>query len=1024
LELERIKGHSETKITKAQIRLLIVDDHAVVRTGLSSMLGKQPGIKVLGAAASAEEALELLDCSPVDIVLLDLRMPKTKMNGIDALRAINKRKSPPQVIIFSSLEFGEEISRAVRAGARGYLLKGTSRDEIVAAIVAVHGGGQYFSPAIASRLSDGNYRSSLSPRDPSGGFDSGRDSRATIRGGVNMSQEHFYMQSSWLSLDKLLRDLKHGFRSLLESPGFAITAILTLALGMGANTAVFSVMNAVLLQSLPVAHADRVVYLRTSNPPHGTGTVDSTETFSYPVYDALRKQADGMSAIIAYVPLSGNKVAVRYGSEPEEAEGDMVSGNFFSGLGVTLQRGHGFTEQDENDHAPIAVISNDYWIRRFSRNPDVLGSTLYVKGISFTIVGIAAKGFEGLEAGESTDFWVPLQNRPELNAWGNPLQDGKAYMANPTWWCLRLIGRLDPGVTKARAAAQLQSIFQQAAYLGIGATAPGERKPTLSLVDARGFPGYDEQYGNSLRLLMGMVGLVLLIALTNVVMLLMARNASRQREFSMKLALGAGRGDLLRQLLSESILLVAAGGLVAWVFAVYATRALGAWAQIESSLAPDGTVLRFTVGILAVAVLLFGLAPLRIALAASPSLALKTSAAASGIDTGKSRMGRIIVVVQMGLCVILLVGAGLLIRTLQNLKDTPLGMKVDGLVVFGVSPHIESLPQGREFYRELIAKLRELPEVESVTIMQSRLGSWSSDNSDMMVDGKLPDVVNGSSRTVRSNIVGPGFFTTLGVPVLAGRDFADTDTETSPHAGIINEEFARRFLPNQNPLGHVIGPDNGMYQMRIVGVVKDHKYRSIDEDPIPMAWYMYAQIPVIGKMDVEIRMRGEPLAILPAARKVVQQLDPNLALIQPTTQRAQFDTTITNQVLFARLAGFFGLLAVVLVATGLYGTLTYRVNRRTAEIGIRMAMGANRGQVVWMILRDALLLTTVGVAMGIPCAIFVGRALASSLYGVNPLDVTSYSLAVLGVAAVALIASAVPARRAAGIEPLIALRTE
>jgi predicted permease len=843
-------------------------------------------------------------------------------------------------------------------------------------------------------------------------------------GNVRAAKERFYVRSRWVWLDKLLRDLRHGLRSLLESPGFTITAILTLALGMGANTAVFSVMNAVLLRSLPVADADRVVYLRTSNPPRGTGTIDTTQTFSYPVYDALRKQAGGMAAVIAYVPLSGNKVAIRYGAEPEEAEGDMVSGAFFSGLGVKLERGRGFTEQDEKDHAPVAVISDQHWTRRFARNPDVLGTTMYVNGIGFTIVGVAAKGFEGLEAGRSADFWIPLQNRPALNAWGNPLEDGKTYMTNPTWWCLRLIGRLSPGVTKAQAAAQMQPVFQQAAYIGLGSPMQGEMRPTLSLIDARGFPGYAEMYGKPLRLLMGMVGLVLLIALTNVGMLLMARNATRQREFSMKLALGAGRGDLLRQLLTESVLLVFAGGLLAWLFAVFATRALGFWAQIESSLAPDATVLRATIGVLALAVLLFGLAPLRIALSAAPSLVLKTSAAASGTDTGKSRMGRSIVALQMALCVVLLVAAGLLIRTLRNLENTPLGLKVDGLVVFGVKPDIKSLAQGREFYGELIGKLRELPGVESVTIMEERLGSWWSDNSDMMVDGKLPEVANGASRTVRSNVVGPEFFTTLGVPVLAGRDFSDSDNATSPHVGIINEEFARRFFPNQNPLGHVIGPDNGMYQMTIVGMVKNHKFRSIDEEPIPMAWYMYAQIPMIGKMDVELRVHGEPLAILPSARKAVQQLDPNLPLIRPMTQRAQYDTTISNQMLFARLAGFFGLLAVSLVATGLYGTLAYRVNRRTAEIGIRMAMGAGRGQVVWMILRDSLLLTAVGVAMGVPLAMLVGRALGSSLYGVKPLDGASYLLAVLGVTSVALAASALPARRAANVEPLTALRAE
>lgn len=843
-------------------------------------------------------------------------------------------------------------------------------------------------------------------------------------GSVPAAQERFYLRGRWLWLDKLLRDLRHGFRSLLERPGFAITAILTLALGMGANTAVFSVMNAVLLQSLPVADANRVVYLRTSAAPRGTGTIDSNETFSYPVYNALRGQSGALTAVIAYVPLSGNKVAVRYGSEPEEAEGDMVSGAFFSGLGVKLQRGRGFTEQDEQDHAPIAVISHDYWTGRFARNPDVLGTTLYVNGVGFTIVGISAEGFEGLEPGKSTDFWIPLQNRPELNAWGNPLEDGKNYRSNPTWWCLRLIGRLAPGVSKAQAAAQLQAVFQAAAYIGLGLPQQGEKKPGLSFVDAKGFPGYAAQYGKPLRLLMGMVGLVLLIALTNVVMLLAARNAARQREFSMKLALGAGRGDLLRQLLTESFLLVSAGGLAAWFFALFATRALAAWAQIESSLAPDSTVLGFAVAVLAIAVLLFGLAPLRVALSAGPTLALKTSSAASRMDSAKSRTSRTIIALQMSLCVILLVAAGLLIRTLRNLENAPLGFDVHGLVVFGVNPHIQSLAAGREFYRELIGKLRGLPGVESVSVMLERIGSGWSNNSDMMVDGRFSQVNTAASRTVRWNVVGPDFFHTLGVPILAGRDFADSDTASTPLVGIINEEFARRFLPNVNPLGHTFGPNNGQVKVTIVGVVKNHKFRSIDEEPIPMAWYEFAQIPVIGKMDVELRVHGKPLAILPAARKVVQQMDPNLPLIEAMTQRAQYDMSISRQVLFARLAGFFGLLAIALVATGLYGTLSYRVSRRTAEIGIRMAMGAGRSQVVWMILRDSLILTVSGVLLGIPLAMLVGRALSSSLYGVKPLDTASYLLAVLGVAAVALAASAVPARRAAAVEPLTALRTE
>jgi predicted permease len=843
-------------------------------------------------------------------------------------------------------------------------------------------------------------------------------------GNVRAAQERFYIKNRWVWLDKLLRDLRFGLRSMRQSPGFAITAILTLALGMGANTAVFSVMNAVLLRSLPVPDPQRVVYLHTSNPPSRTGTIDTQDTFSYPVYDALRKQSSVID-VVAYAQMSGDKVSVRVGEQPETAEAEMVSGNFFSVLGVRLARGRGFIAQDENDHTQAMVISYNYWTARFSRDPDILGKTIYVKGVPFTIVGVTAEGFEGTEASKSLNFWIPLQNRVEFNVLGNPPEDGKLYQQDPTWWCLRLMGRLAPGVSREQALVRIQNVFQTAAYVGLGSPLAGEKLPVLSFADAKNFPGYDMQYGKPLRMLMTMVGLVLLIALTNVVMLLMARNATRQREFSLRLALGARRGELLRQLLTESLLLVTVGGALAWGFAEVATQTLGKWAQIESNLAPDKTVLLFTLAVLLLAAVLFGLAPFRIAIAGGAELALKTSAATSSTDAGKTRTGKVIVALQMALCVVLLVGGGLLIRTLRNLQHISLGFPAEGLVVFGVNPqNIHSVPEGIVFYQELMSRLRVLPGVESVTIMDNRLGSWWSNNSDMMVDGKLPDVANGGSRTVRSNVVGPDFFHTLGVPVLAGRDFVDSDTATSPHVGIINEQFAKRFLPNQNPLGHIIGPDNGKYQMTVVGVVKDHKYRSIDEEPIPMAWYMYAQIPIMGPKHVELRVHGEPLAILPAARKVLQQMDPTLPLIQPITQRAQFETTISQQLMFARLAEFFGVLAVVLVATGLFGTLSYRVNMRTAEIGVRMAVGARREQVVWMILKDSLLLTAVGVVLGVPLAMLVGRALTSSLYGVRPFDVVSYLLAIVGVAVVALAASAIPAGRAASVDPLTALRTE
>ncbi len=838
-------------------------------------------------------------------------------------------------------------------------------------------------------------------------------------GNVREAQERFYIKGRWVWLDKLLRDLRFALRSMRHSPGFAVTAILTLALGMGANTAVFSVMNAVLLRSLPVPDPQRLVFLRTSGPPEGASKLTLYDTFSYPVYDALRRQSGGLSDVIAVAQLSVDKVNVRVGAQPEETEADMVSGNFFSGLGVKLARGRGFTAQDETERAQVMVISYNYWTRRFSRDPNVLGKPLYVKGVPFTVVGVTAEGFEGTDAGRSMDFWIPLQDRVEFNVLGFPPNQGRLYRQFQTWWCIRLLGRLAPGVSRGQALARLQSIFQTAAYVGLSSPRAGEKLPVLSFEDAKNFPGYDGQYGKPLRIMMAMVGLVLLLALTNVVMLLMARNATRQREFSLRLALGAQRGELLRLLLTESLLLVAVGGALAWGFAEMATRVLGCWARIESSLAPDKTVLLFTLGVLLFAAVLFGVAPFRVAIAGGAELALKSSAATSSTDAGKTQTGRIIVAAQMALCVVLLVGGGLLIRTLRNLENIPLGMQTEGLVVFGLNPQrAHSEAELVQFYQELQRGLRVLPGVESVAVMQYRLGSGWSNNTNVGIDGKDAVPAKETPAMMRTNDVGPDFFHTLGVPVLLGREFVDADKATSQPVAVVNELFAQQLLPGQSPLGHRVN------DRVIVGVVKNHKYESMDEEPIPTAWYDYAQSSEEGEMNVEMRVRGDALAILPAVHKVVAQMDPDLPLIQPILQRTQFEQTISQQLMFARLAEFFGLLAIVLVATGLYGTLAYRVNMRTAEIGVRMAVGARRGQVVWMILKDSLLLTVVGVVMGVPLAMLVGRALTSSLYGVKPLDAASYLLAVVGVAIVALAASAVPARRAASVDPLTALRTE
>ncbi|ADV81572.1 ABC transporter permease [Terriglobus saanensis] len=845
-------------------------------------------------------------------------------------------------------------------------------------------------------------------------------------GNVRAAQERFYMKGRWIWLDKLMRDLRFGMRSLWKTPGFTVTAVLTLALGVGANTAVFSVMNAVLLKSLPVEDPQRVVYVKTSGAPRRANNTGNWDTsLSYPVYDALRREKNVLSDVMAYVPLANDKIGVRIGAQPEEAEADMVSGNFFSGLGVKMVRGRGFIGSDETDHAPIAVLSSKYWTARFASDPDVVGKTIYVKGVPLTIAGVAAAGFEGVEPGHSTDLWIPLQNSEALNAWGAPFRKGKNFMQVPDWWCLRMVARLAPGVSREQAAQRLQGTFKAAAYISLGSPLAGEKPPVLSFDEAKNFPGYEEEWGKPLRMLMAMVGLVLLIAMTNIVMLLMARNATRQKEFSLRLALGAQRGELLRQLLVESLLLVTLGGALAWAFAQGATRMLGIWAHIDSSLSPDRMVLLATLVVLLLAAVLFGLAPFRTAVAGGAEMALKTSAATSGTDAGKTRTGKIVVALQMALCVVLLVGGGLLVRTLQNLQNIPLGIRTEGLLVFGVSqPNATTGMQSVQFYEELLRKLRALPGVEAVTVMGNRVGSGWSNNNNAMVDGKEPQPVGGGSTMQRNNYVGADFFHTLGIPIVMGREFADVDTPTSQQVAVVSELFAQRFLPNVNPLGHHINGNSKKDDVVIVGIAKNNKYTSMNEEPIPMIWYHYAQAGEPMAMHVEMHVNGDPMSMLPSARKVVASLDPNIPLVLPMTQRAQFEQSISQQLMFARLAEFFGVLAVVLVATGLYGTLAYRVSMRTAEIGVRMAVGARRGQVVWMILRDSLILTGVGVLVGVPLAMLVARALTTSLYGVKPMDVMSYVMAVVGVTLVALAASALPAGRAASVDPLTALRAE
>ena len=814
-----------------------------------------------------------------------------------------------------------------------------------------------------------------------------------------------------------LQDVRYALRQLRKSWGFTLVVVLTLALGIGANTAVFSVMNAVLLQLLPVSRPEGLSYVEMANDqgqaPGGSNTGDSSTSFTEETFEALRLRSDVFEELVAYVPLSfTGSVAVRYGQLPDEAEGEEVSGNFFSGLGARIERGRGFTLQDEQNHTALVVLSYDYWTRRFSRVVSVLGQTLNVKGVPLTIVGIAAQGFKGIEPGSATDFWIPLQNDPRVNAWGSTSET--TLYGSPKWWCLRLMARLRPGVSHIQAQQALAGTFSEVVTKSLGKIDPKEWKPLLDFVPARGVSGYSNAYRQPLQILMSLVGLVLLIACTNVAMMVQARNTVRQREFSLRMAIGAGRGRIFRQLLSESLMLVSAGAGLGWVFALSATHMLTAWSGIESGLSPDRTVLLFTLLISAVAAVAFGLVPLWSAVHAPVAGVLRSTASGTTAHRGRVLGGRVVLAAQMAICLVLLMAGGLLLRTLRNYAHQNLGMDAQGLVVFGVSPQGQA--DTHAFYRMLLDRVRAVPGVESVSMADNRPGSGWSSNNDLIIDG-----VQQRGVTLRSNDVGADFFHTMGVSIVDGRDIRETDGKDTQAVAVVNETLARRYFPHGSAVGHQIG---GRHRVMIVGVARDSKYRSVDEDPMPMAYYTAMQAATLGTMHIEVRTRGDAGAMLPVLRKVVAEADPNVPLEKPMTQQAQFEQSYTQQKMFAAMGGFFGALAALLVATGLYGTHSFRVSRRTTEIGVRMALGATRMRVLTMVMRESLWILLAGLAAGLPLTYFAIRPLKAMLYQMSPFDPMSFAIAVIAMIAVATFAALLPARRAARLEPMQALRTE
>ncbi len=822
------------------------------------------------------------------------------------------------------------------------------------------------------------------------------------------------------------QDLRYTFRQLAKSPLFTAVSILTIALGIGANTAIFSVMNAVLLHFLPVPNPQQLVYFHLKNQPRSTSQTGYGDmSMSLPVFEAMRIQQEVFTDVIGFAPLSFQKVAVRIGAEPEETLGEMVSGNFFSGLQVQPILGRGFTLKDESTHAPIAVLNYEWWKSRFGGDKDILGRTIYVKGVPFAIVGIAPPGFNGVDpVHPAMDFWIPLQDRSELNAWGTPSTDHTLY-GSPNWLALLMLGRLRPGVSPRQALAQLTPTFQNA-LANTSPVDPHEQKPQLVLSGVRGVENLRDDYEHPLRFLMSMVVFVLLIACANTVMLLLARNATRLPEFCLRQALGANKRALFLQMLRESVLLVAAGAALGWIFAGAATQALTVWSGVDIVIEPEKLVLLFTAGVSAVVAIAFGLAPMGLITRLPLNLALRSTGGVAGTRQDRWLGRKLVMALQISLCMVLLCVAGLLYRTLRNLESRDLGMRTDGLLVFGIGPqsNIHTDADAVRFHTVLLNRMRALPGVDSATVMEVRIGSGGSDNDGALVDEHDP-TPDRPFAGVRSNFVGSSFLHTLGIPLQLGRDIENSDTADSRKVAIVNQTFVDRYLSSVYPLEHHIALlGDREVQYAIVGVAGNSRYTSVRETERPMAYFPFTQTRGVLDMQYELHTRGDPKMLLPEAAKVVHEIDPNLPLQKPMTQQAQFAETVSQERLIANLSVFFGGLAAFLVAIGLYGTISYGVSRRTMEIGVRMALGAQRREVLWMVLLESFSVAALGLGVGIPAALAVATTLRSMLYGLSSSDPLTILVALVGITIVTLVAAFFPARRAASIDPMRALRME
>jgi predicted permease len=862
-------------------------------------------------------------------------------------------------------------------------------------------------------------------------------------GNVALIEQRSREAWQWPRLESIWADVRYAFRQLRKSPGFVLTAILTLTLAVGANTAVFSLMDALLLRSLPVRDPQQLALMSYDFGSSPTGGFNSSGysgyEFSYPLFQRFRRQDKIFSDVFGYASLGFKEknLVLRMHGDTMQASGTMVTGGYFNGLGVTAALGRSIQESDLAPAAPrVTVISYAFWQRVFAGSASAIGQSVTLNSISYTIVGVAPRGFTGVQPGIADDLWIPISRTSNLAPWGVGGVD-ESQTASERWWWLTVMGRLRPGISKQQAASGLSTELVATMTALKDAKPSGAQLPFVKLEDgSRGMQLMQAFYAQPAALLMGLVGLVLLAACANLATLLLARASARQREIAVRLAVGASPARVWRQLLTESLLLSITGGALGILVAPLAMRAIASGIitggnRYSLDLTLDTRVLFFTAALSILTGICFGLVPALRSSRVDVNSTLKDGAAT---DTGRSNLPmRSLVVAQAAISTMLLIVAGIFLQSLAGLRSQITGFDQGHLLVFHLDPTQsgytgEQLPA---LYTQMEQRLAALPGVRNVTTIGNPFISGWQNNFDVQIEGyTAPDR---QDPNVMNNAGGAHFLATAGIPLLMGRDFSESDTATSPKVAIVNESFAKKYFGARSPIGYHITfkpwkEDPVSYT--IVGVCADAFYTSLRNGMKP-TWYQamaQQEMGYLKSVNFMLRANGDPAALTVSVVSAVRNVDARLLATDMKTESEQIDASLSSERMFAQLSTFFGALALLLAAIGLYGTLAYSVARREREMGIRLALGAERARLVRLVLAQGLRLVLVGIVAGWIASAVTGRALAhmieNVLFHVHALDAFSFVGAALILTTLACAAAVIPARRAASTDPMRALRSE